>query len=86
MGGVSTLYRSAEAGVLFDGISSGWFPVERGVRQGCPLSPLIFVLAVEKLVNAIRDNDLIRGVRILDSTSRFPNLQMSRQMRLGVYW
>lgn len=64
---VSTLYNSAEAAVLSNGISTGWFPVERGVRQGCPLSPMLFVLAVEKLANSLRSNVNIQGVNILDT-------------------
>lgn len=46
---ISTLYSQAEACVLNSGQSSGWFPLRRGVRQGCPISPSLFVLAAEKL-------------------------------------
>lgn len=70
MSWVKLLYESTESCILNCGTSSGWFPFNRGVRQGCPISPFLFVLAVEKLADVIRQDPLIRGIDLLDSNTK----------------
>ena len=40
------------------------FRLERGIRQGCPFSPLIFILACEALSNKIRQCIQIKGIEL----------------------
>ena len=48
-----------------NGWSSEFFPLTRGVRQGCPLSPYLFIVCAEVLGSAIRRNHSIRGIRVM---------------------
>jgi exonuclease III len=61
---VKHLYLSAETEIAINGIHSAPYRVRRGVRQGDPLSCLLFNLAIEPLACAIRDSPDIKGIRI----------------------
>ena len=50
--------------VLNNGLFSHYFHIKRGVRQGDPLSPYLFVTAVEILAIAIRNQENIKGITI----------------------
>ena len=44
---VQVLYTDISSCVVNNGFASPFFKLKRGVRQGCPLSGLLFVLAIE---------------------------------------
>ena len=64
---VSILYRDVESAVMNGGYSTNYFKVSRGVRQGCPLIPLLFVLGVEILAQKIRQSTSCRGIKLPQS-------------------
>ena len=53
---VKTIYNKAESCLSNNGWTSRPFEIQRGIRQGCPLSALLFLLVVEILGNRIRKN------------------------------
>ena len=40
----------------------GFFPVQRGVRQGDPLSALVFIIQAKPFAETIRDAPNIQGI------------------------
>ena len=61
---IRTFYNNIESCVLNNGWSSNFFNLQRGVRQGCPLSPYLFILSVETLGQAIRANTTFKGITV----------------------
>lgn len=59
---VKIIYNQPKASVLTNGLISSPFDLSRGTRQGCPLSPLLFTIALEPLAVTIRMNPAIKGV------------------------
>ena len=61
---VKTLYSHSESCILNNGWASNFLEIQRGVRQGCPLSPYLFILLAEVLATAIRKNTNIKGISV----------------------
>lgn len=60
------LYDMPKASLMLRGYSSQPFNICRGTRQGCPLSPLVFVLAIEPLAIKICACPDIKGIECRD--------------------
>ena len=61
---INSMYRNTKSKFTFGEIESDWVKVERGVRQGCVLSPLLFSIYTEELAARVRDSGL--GIRVKD--------------------
>lgn len=51
---IKLLYRSPKARIAVNEITSDCFSIFRGNRQGCCLSPALFVLAMKSLIEGVR--------------------------------
>lgn len=61
---VKHLYANATTQVMINGHLSAPFKVVRGVRQGDPLSCLLFIIAIEPLLTMLRVSPNIKGLEI----------------------
>jgi hypothetical protein len=61
---VKFLYNDIFSKVIVNGHLTSPFQVTRGVRQGCPLSPLLYVLCIEPFGHRIRTDPHIVGLRL----------------------
>jgi hypothetical protein len=58
---------SANLAILINGEPSTFFRIGRGLRQGCPLSPLLFILAMEALSLLLKSGQVdgkITGIKV----------------------
>ena len=63
---VNAFYKNIQSCIINNGFYSHYFKIERGVRQGDPLSPYLFVTAIEILAIAMRNQDDLKGIKIND--------------------
>ena len=51
---IKAIYDKPTANIILDGEKLKAFPLKSGIRQGCPLLPLVFSIVLEVLATAIR--------------------------------
>jgi hypothetical protein len=68
---IKAVYEKPTANIILNGEKLKVFPLKSGMRQGCPLSPLLFNIVLEFLARAIRQEEEIKGIQI-DKAVKIP--------------
>ena len=61
---VKTIYEKPTANIILNGEKLKAFHLRSGIRQGYPLSPLLFNIVLEVLATAIREEKETKGIQI----------------------
>ena len=59
---IKILYKSCSSRLLINGALSAVIQMKKGVKQGCPLSMLLFGIVLEALIQKVNKNTRIKGV------------------------
>ena len=61
---IKAIYDKPTANIILNRQKLEEFPLTSGTRQGCPLSPLVFIIVLEVLARAIRQEKEIKGIQL----------------------
>ena len=75
---VSVLYNNAQSSIMNGGFITNYFEISRGLRQGCPLSPSLFILAVELFLRYAKTQTVELYSYQMIKKLKFHNSQMIR--------
>jgi hypothetical protein len=74
---IKAVYDKPIPNIILNGENLKPFPLKSLMRQGCPLSLLLFNIVLEFLARAIRQEEEIKGIQIVKKWSKYPSLQMT---------
>ena len=63
---IKMLVKNDTTSIKTNGFVSKYFSISRSCRQGCPVTPLIYILQTELMACAIRGNNDIKGIKLPD--------------------
>ena len=61
---IKAIYVKPKANIVLNGEKLKTFPLKSGIRQGCPISPLLFNTVLEVLTSAIREEKETKGIQL----------------------
>ncbi|GKA05456.1 putative RNA-directed DNA polymerase, eukaryota, reverse transcriptase zinc-binding domain protein [Tanacetum coccineum] len=86
---IKAYLESSRTSVLINGSPTSEFNVRRGLRQGDPLSPFLFIIIMEGLHVAISDSTrqgLIRGIKVGSSNITLNHLFFANDVVITTEW
>jgi hypothetical protein len=72
---IKAIYGKPIANIILNREKLKPFPLKSGMRQGCPLSPLLFSIVLEFLARAIRREE--KKYKLVKKLSKYPYLRMT---------
>jgi hypothetical protein len=60
---INAIHGKPRANIILNGEQLKPFPLKSGMRQGCPLPPLLFNIVLEFLARAIKQEQEIKGIQ-----------------------
>ena len=72
--GSNSIYNNIKSAVVINGWTSSFFSPSRGVRQGCPLSLLLYVITIEVLAVYLRMSPKLTGIALPNFLEEFRSL------------
>ena len=71
---ISIIYTNIESCVTNNGYLSSYFKLSRGIRQGCPISALLFLIVAEVVATILRQSKGVRGIKVKQNTIKLCQL------------
>ena len=65
---IRILYKNPKCHVINNNFLSPFFEIKKGVRQGNPLSPTIYILYIERLAVMLRQSRQYKGIKLNKQT------------------
>jgi len=64
---VTVFYSDIESAAVNNGFATDWIKPSTGVRQGCPLSPYLFIIKAELMSSKIGQSSEVKGVSLFQN-------------------
>lgn len=59
-----SIHEKPTVNIIFNGERPNTFPIKSGTRKRCPLLPLLFIIILDVLARALRQENQIKGIQI----------------------
>ena len=88
---VTLVYKESSAIIVMNDVKSTRFRTKGGIRQGCPLSPYLFIIVLELMAIEMRQDTAMTGVtpphttQTITSFSRINNQPDNKDDRLSMF-